>query len=79
MEMLNVECISSLNAPPESVLEETDFYTHSTSRNPLIEEQMGGDSSISDVSAKSLTRGNRSSRDRAGVPEASLDAGGNQV
>jgi len=45
MEVLNVECISRLNAPPESVLEETDFYTHSTFRNLLIEGQMWGDSS----------------------------------
>jgi hypothetical protein len=43
---INAECISSLNAPPESVLEETDFYTHSTLRNPLIEGQTWGDSSI---------------------------------
>jgi len=45
MEMLNVECISGLNVPPESVLQETGSCTHSTFRNLLIEGQMWGDSS----------------------------------
>ena len=42
MEMLKVECISSLYVPPESVLQETGSYTHSTSCNLLIEGQMWG-------------------------------------
>jgi hypothetical protein len=46
MEMLNVECSSSLNSPRENVLAETDSYTHSTSRNLLIEGHIRVDSSI---------------------------------
>jgi len=57
MEMLNVECSSSLNSPPENVLAETDSYTHSTSRNLLIEGHIRVDSSQHSSKCLALTRG----------------------
>jgi hypothetical protein len=53
IEMLNVECSSSLNSPRENVLAETDSCTHSTSRNLLIEGHIRVDSSNPHLGLKS--------------------------
>jgi hypothetical protein len=46
IEMLNIECSSSLNSLRENVLAEIDSYTHSTFRNLLIEGHIRVDSSV---------------------------------
>jgi len=42
IEMLNIECSSSLNSPPDNVLAETAPYTRSTFRNLLRGTYQGG-------------------------------------
>jgi len=46
IEMLNTECSSSLNSPPENVLAEIDSYTGSTFPNLIIEGHIRVDSSV---------------------------------